>query len=70
IALKVEVLVESGNAGISDKHVGIVNQQPFFSNRKPVIFSRQKRSRLRQLRFGLIRLSGKRSFFRYKPIAF
>jgi len=42
ITLQVEVLVESGDAGISNEHVGLVDQARLSGNRNPVIFSRQK----------------------------
>ena len=62
VALEVEVLVEGRDAGISDEHVGMVNQQRLIRNRKADIFSRQKRSRLGRLPTCPGRMSGKRSF--------
>ena len=64
IALQVEVLVEGGNAGISDEHVGIVNQARLIRNRNPVIFSRHKRGSFRLLEPASSKMPGKRLFYR------
>ncbi len=42
VGVLVEVLVEGGNTGISNEHVGLVDQARLSGNRNPVIFSRQK----------------------------
>jgi hypothetical protein len=61
VALQVEVLVEGGDAGISDEHVGIVPKCRLSGNRKADTFFRQKEPRFGRLAMRIASLPGKRS---------
>ncbi|MET3789442.1 hypothetical protein ABIC24_007145 [Methylobacterium radiotolerans] len=62
VALEVEVLILSRDAGISNEHVGTVPKERFSGNRKADTFLRQKRGRLERLGGPSSLASGKRSF--------
>ena len=64
VALEGEVLVEGGDAGVADEHVGIAEQPRLIGNRKADIFSRQNRPGFDERRDRLLGASGKRSFSR------